>query len=222
MRAARLLRRVLLWPLAALLLYLAAAALGGLVPGRMANVAPGEGPPVEIGLIAGRIHYDFILPATEETRAALAFAREGGVPVAAPGVRHFVVGWGSAGFYTTAGTYADVAASTVLKAATGDASVLRVEVYGPLPEGFDYPRLTLTAGQYSALLAFIAETRAGPPIHGAGFSQTDAFFAAHGRFHLFRTCNTWITDALRAAGHPAGAWTPTPYAVTLSLWWNGP
>ena len=92
---------------------------------------------------------------------------------------------------------------------------------GALPPGFDYPRLTLTPGQYAALLAFIAETRRGAAVSGAGFSDTDAFFEARGRFHLFRTCNTWITDALRAAGHPAGAWTPTPYSVRLSLWWHG-
>ncbi len=207
--------------LAAVLLYIVAAALGGLIPGRAAEVAPGEGAPVEVGLIAGPIHYDFLLPATGETRAALAFAAEGGVPLEAPGVAHVLVGWGSAGFYTTAGTYADVAASTVLRAATGDGSVLRVEVYGALPPGFDYPRLTLTPGQYAALLAFIVDTRRGAAVSGAGFSDTDAFFEARGRFHLFRTCNTWITDALRAAGHPAGAWTPTPYAVRLSLWWHG-
>lgn len=221
-RVGRWLARGLLWLVLAVALYLAAAALGALLPGRVAEVAPGAGPPVEVGLIAGPIHYDFLLPATPETRAALGFAAEGGVPVQAPGVAHVLVGWGSAGFYTTAGSYADVSAATVLRAALGDGSVLRVEVYGPLPATLDYPRLRLTPGQYSALLAFIANTRSGPAVAGAGFSQTDAFFQAHGRFHLFRTCNTWITDALRAAGQPAGAWTPTPYAVTLSLWWNGP
>ncbi|MBY6154033.1 TIGR02117 family protein [Vannielia litorea] len=220
-RFGRMLKHALIWPLLAVLLYLAAAALGGLIPGRVAEVAPGEGTPVEIGLIAGPIHYDFILPATPETRAALAFAAEGGVPIYAPGVAHVLVGWGSAGFYTTAGSYADVAASTVLRAAIGDTSVLRFEVYGPLPAALDYPRLSLSPGQYRALLAFIVASRSGPAVEGAGFSDTDAFFAARGRFHLLRTCNTWITDALRAAGHPAGAWTPTPYAVTLSLWWHG-
>ncbi|QDC10950.1 DUF2459 domain-containing protein [Oceanicola sp. D3] len=218
----RVARHALIWPLVAACLYLTAAALGALVPGPVAKVAPGEGPPVEVGLIAGPIHYDFILPATPETRAALGFAAEGGVPVEAHGVQHVLVGWGSAGFYTTAGSYGDIAASTVLRAATGDASVLRVEVYGALPEGFDYPRLRLTAGQYTALLALIANTRSGPAVRGAGFSDTDAFFEANGGFHLFRTCNTWITEALRAAGHPAGIWTPTPYAVTLSLWWHAP
>lgn len=55
------------------------------------------------------------------------------------------------------------------------------------------------------------------PIPGPGFGPTDRFFAAHGRFDILRTCNTWISDMLRAAGLRFGAWTPTPYAVTLSL-----
>ena len=42
---------------------------------------------------------------------------------ARPDARWLVVGWGSAAFYTTAGTYADIAPSAVWTAATGDAAV---------------------------------------------------------------------------------------------------
>lgn len=202
-----------------ILAFLAAAAVGGLLPGRAADLPPGE--TVEIALLYGPIHVDFLLPATDETRAALDFAATAGVPVAHPDVRHVIVGWGARDFYTTAGTFADITAAATLRAITGDNSVLRIDVIGDFPQGFDPPRLHLSQAQYAALLDAITATAAGPAILGAGHTGTDGFFEAAGRFHLFRTCNTWVSRMLREAGIPAGIWTPTPYAVRLGLWRAG-
>jgi hypothetical protein len=54
-----------------------------------------------------------------------------------------------------------------------------------------------------------------------GFSMTDVFYSAVGRFHVLSTCNVWVGQKQADAGFGLGIWTPTPYAVTLSLWWNG-
>ena len=222
----RLARRALVWLgrgfgllLGALAAYLVAAALGGLIPGPVAAVEEvgADSGSVEIGLLYGPIHVDFVLPATDETRAELGFAADAGVPLDHPGVRHLLVGWGAREFYTTAGTFADITAGATLRAVTGDASVLRVDAIGALPPGFELPRLRLTGAQYSALLAAIADTATGPAIAGAGFTGSDGFVEAAERFHLLRTCNTWVSRMLRAAGVPAGIWTPTPYAVRLGL-----
>ena len=200
-----------------ILLYLSAAAVGGVVRGPVVPF-PDAADEVEIGLLFGPIHVDFLLPATPETRRALGFAREAGVPVDHNGVAHFIVGWGAEQFYTTAGTFADVSLNATLRAVTGDASVLRIDVTGDLPPGFEMPRVRLSPAQYEALLAAISDTVAGSALHGAGFTDSDGFLAAAGRFHIFRTCNTWVSDMLRAAGVEMGLWTPTPYALRLSLW----
>ena len=64
----------------------------------------------------------------------------------------------------------------------------------------------------------LADAESGPiPGPAAGFTDTDRFFEARGRFRIFRTCNTWISRILRAAGLRFGIWTPTRYAVTLSV-----
>jgi len=222
----RRLRRLAIWlgrgiaALAAVLAaYLVAAAFGGLIPGRAADLP--EGDAVEIALLFGPIHVDFLLPATSETREALGFAAGAGVPLAHPEVRHLIVGWGARDFYTTAGTFADITAGPTWRAVTGDASVLRIDVIGAFPAGIDPPRLRLSQAQYAALLAAIADTVTGPPIIGAGFTGTDGFFEAEGRFHILRTCNTWVSDMLREAGVAAGLWTPTPYSVRLALWRAG-
>ncbi|MEX3015859.1 DUF2459 domain-containing protein [Gymnodinialimonas hymeniacidonis] len=220
MRAAvRLVGRLTGAALVILTVYLVAATVGGVLPGRTTELPPGDD--VEIGLLFGPIHVDFLLPADEETRTALAFASPAGVPVENTGVAHFIVGWGARDFYTTAGTYADITVSATFRAVTGDESVLRVDVTGPILEGAEYPRLALSQAQYDALLAEITATVGGPSIPGAGFTTTDGFVEAEGRFHILRTCNTWVGRVLRASGVPVGAWTPTPYSLRLSLWRAG-
>ncbi|MGL4278726.1 MAG: TIGR02117 family protein [Albidovulum sp.] len=181
---------------------------------------------VRVGLLRGPIHYDFLLPLNSETRREFAFAESGlGVSLSAPGARWLVAGWGSQAFYTTAGSYADVQMSAVLRAATGDKAVMRLDVFGALPET-DQPGLhwiSLTSDQFSELrrgiLASLDRDAAGAPILAdvAGIAKTDGFWLALGRFDLIRTCNVWVGDQLRAAGLRFGVWTPTPQSIDLSL-----
>lgn len=197
-------------------LYFGGAALGGLIRGPIADLPQGE--EVEIGLLFGPIHVDFLLPATPETRAALDFMSGTGMAMEDPGVAHFIVGWGARDFYTTAGTYADITFGPTARAVTGDDSVLRVDVAGPISPSAEYPRLRLSPEQYSALLEGISGTYDGAVLPGVHLTPTDGFAEARGRFNILRSCNTWVSRMLRQAGVPMGAWTPTPYSVRLSLW----
>lgn len=205
----------------AVALYLAAAGLGGLIPGRTADLEAGDD--VQIGLLYGSIHVDFLLPATAETRAALGFARAGGVAVDGAEVGYFIVGWGARDFYTMTPAWADLDAGATWRAITGDASVLRVDTISRNIAFDQVPQLGLSSAQYTALLAEITAT-ATPDAIGLdvqGHRATSGFVEAQGRFHILRTCNTWVGRVLRGAGVPMGVWTPTPYAVRLSLWRAG-
>ena len=77
--------------------YLVFGLFGGLVPGAVANVH--GGPVVEIGLARGPIHYDFLLPLTDDIRQRFAFAEAAGVPISHPKAKWVVVGWGARQFY---------------------------------------------------------------------------------------------------------------------------
>lgn len=215
----RAVRALWLGPLAAIALYLLAAVAGAFWPGPGTRIAGNTGPPLRVGLVTGPIHTDLLLPLTPDLRAHLAFALTAGVPLDDPHAEWLVVGWGSRAFYTATGSYADLRLATVWQAATGDDAVLRLDVAGPIPA--DAPGVEwveLTQAQLLGLTHAILGSLADPaPLPDTGFTATDAFFPAHGRFHLFNTCNVWIGNALRAAGHPFGIWTPTPFAVRLSL-----
>lgn len=213
----RKLLRLLLALGAPVLLYLLSALLGAVLPGSTRDF-PASEDRVEILLLAGPIHYDFLLPTTPEVRATFGFAADAGVPVASPDAEWVLVGWGARAFYTTTGSYADVAPGAVWRAIAGDDSVLRVDIVGRIPSDVILPSLTVSRAQFAALLENIrAELSDTRPIQDAGFTPTDAFFPAMGRFHLFRPCNQWIGEQLRRAGVRFGAWTPTPYSVRLSL-----
>lgn len=175
-------------------------------------------PTITVGLASGAIHYDFILPATPEVRGQFAFAEAAGVPVMHPNTKWIVVGWGAHEFYTTVGSYSDVSLSATWKGISGDLSVIRLEALGPLSgEGIQW--FQLSEAEFEALLASIDSDLPENPIAVPIASQPySAFFESPGRFHLFRTCNVWVGEKLRAAGVPFGWWTPTPYAVRLSLW----
>ncbi|MCP3970561.1 MAG: TIGR02117 family protein [Rhodobacteraceae bacterium] len=219
----RIVRHIAFALVLAVAVYLVAAAAGALIPGRTERL-PDDGGKIEIALISGPIHYDLLLPATPDTREAFAFAKNAGVPVEHPAVSWIVVGWGAHDFYTTTGTYSDVNAAAVLRGVFGDSAVLRIDVAGPLPAEMRAEKLRLSLAQYRALLDTVLNTRdpgRARALPHDGFTRTDAFFPAQGRFNIFRTCNVWIGEVLRAAGVRFGGWTPTPYAIRLSLWWHG-
>ncbi|MEL7255801.1 MAG: TIGR02117 family protein, partial [Pseudomonadota bacterium] len=179
-----------------------------------------------IHLVAGPIHYDFLLPLTDEARDALAPLSVTGIAIDDSTQAWALIGWGAREFYTTTGGYGDVSLGAIWRSFSGDASVLRVETFGPIARPDQFPALTLSRAQYAQLLAAIRNSfqtdaaGAFQPVPVPGFTATDRFFEAHGRFDVIRTCNIWISRMLRQAGVSFGAWTPTPFAVTLSLKWH--
>ena len=193
-------------------LYLVAALIGATVPGPVRDL-PSERDR-SVLLLRGPIHVDLALPLTPELRTRLAWLD---LDLDHPGAGHLLIGWGAEDFYTTTGTYRDVSVRAVWRGITGDQSVIRAALAGERASDWPAMELHLSRVQYNALLERIEATFAGrDPLPTPGFSSFDVFYRAHGRFHLFRTCNVWIGETLRAAGLRFGFWTPTPFAVRLS------
>ena len=103
-RALRLIALTLALPV----LYALASVVLPLIPGPGPDLS---GPPArQIGLLQGPIHTDILFPLTPEVRETFTFAEPAGVPINHPDAQWLILGWGSAAFYTTAGTYADITA----------------------------------------------------------------------------------------------------------------
>ena len=211
----------------AIVTYLAAAAAGGLLSNGAPVPAPGEDT-YRIGLFQGSLHTDLLIPVTPDVRARFAFVQDAGVPVLDPQAEWLVVGWGSNSFFETVASVSDISASMIWRSATGDSSVLRIDLAGRIEDFSRITLMALTPDQFNALTDAILDSFAQVadgrriPLPYAGFTPTDGFFAGRDRFHMARTCNVWVSEMFARAGLRFGRWTPTNYAVRLAFWRFGP
>jgi uncharacterized protein (TIGR02117 family) len=126
------------------------------------------------------------------------------------------LGWGDKGFYLETPTWADLKFSTALKAVFGlDRTAIHATYYRNLQPGKDCKLLRLSADEYKRLISYIRQSfaggTAGMPVSivtRAQYGNSDAFYKANGRYSLFKTCNTWTNNALKACGQRACLWTP--------------
>ncbi|MGB0798017.1 MAG: DUF2459 domain-containing protein [Planktomarina sp.] len=199
------------------IVYLVAAGVGAFVPSGVNKDGQAE---TSILLISGPIHYDILILINDEIRRDFSFLIDAGIPIDHPGAEWLVVGWGAKTFYTQTQSYQNTSARAVWRGIFGDDAVLRMDVFGAFePTHGQY--LTLNDQQFNELTGNILNSFASRQAMGTpGFTATDAFYPAQGRFHIFRTCNVWVGEQLRAAHLRFGAWTPTPFSVRWALWWH--
>jgi len=134
-----------------------------------------------------------------------------------PAAVYLEMGWGDWNFYQAV----EPGLFTLLGAVfVPSASVLHVVgVEGALDERFpamERRRLNLGARQFAALAAFLHESflRNDEPraaAIGPGLRRNSLFYPATGAFHAFNNCNTWVAQALEAAGLPIGR--PLPFTA---------
>lgn len=214
----RLTVRWLRWPLRVLVgllgavgLYLVLAWLLGQVPVN-GDGAPG---PLTAYIRSNGVHTDLVLPVRygdHDWRALLDPAHAARPDSLAEWI---AFGWGDKGFYLETPTWAELKASTAVKAAFGlsgsamHITWLRTPVEGPLCRSF-----TLTP---TAMDLLVAHVRAGfvtgadgrpLRIANAHYEATDVFYEGTGRYHVFGTCNSWTNRGLKACGARACLWTP--------------
>lgn len=217
--------RVLHRLLAVILMIAGTVAAGALIPLPLWSQETEEdsGETRRILVLSNPIHTDIAIPLDADTRAAFAFLERSGVPVAEPGAKWMIVGWGGRAFYLETPTWADLKPMPVFRALTVDSSVLHVDVTGELDDG--HPAVTaleVGAAEFEQLQVFIRDGFAQPPdavaaIPDAGYGPYDRFFEAKGAFNALVGCNTWTAQALRAAGVRTGLWNPLPQTLTFSL-----
>ena len=128
--------------------------------------------------------------------------------------QYVALGWGDKGFYLETPTWADLKASTALKAATGlSSSAMHVTFYKHLKENKSCKKIQISLENYQNLIAFINEsfqTKSRDFLKietDAVYGKHDVFYEANGSYSLFYTCNSWANQALKAANQKAALWT---------------
>ncbi len=209
----RILGRVLGAFLAFIALYLLAAFTLSRIP---VAAEPDGGTDVTAYIRSNGVHTDIVVPVRTEQmdwNTVVPFRNTRGQDSSAAWVGF---GWGDKGFYLETPMWGDLTARVAINAVCGlGSSAMHATFHQQITEGTDCKRITLTAEQYTRLVANIRQGFAYDPegrtIHigaQADYGLTDAFYDGAGSYHLFHTCNTWTNDGLKACGQKACWWTP--------------
>lgn len=212
-RIVRFAGRMLLVLVALIGLYLLAALLLAKVPMNAIAAQPTDGIPIY--LLSNGVHTDLVLPlvSTEHDWRSLLDRDLTTKPDSL--ARWVAFGWGDKGFYLNTPTWADLSASTAVKAAFGfSGTAMHITYHRGLQEGPLCHRILLDPEAYRRLVKYIttgfAQDNVGRALHipGAHYTDKDVFYEATGRYHLFHTCNSWTNAGLKACGAKACLWTP--------------
>lgn len=176
---------------------------------------------IEIWLRSNGVHVDVVVPTIAEekdwrTLVSTADTRSGYAEYP-----WLAFGWGDRGFYLNTPEWKDLRFSTAFNAAFGlGQSAMHTTFYTRLEPNEKNHQFFITKQQYAALCSFIesgfaldSEGMATTIGAHARYGQTDAFYAGSGRYSMFKTCNTWTNQALKAAELPHAMWTPFEFSL---------
>lgn len=210
----KLLAALLILPL---LYLLAALMLGSVVrePPRAAAIRD-----ITVYLLDNGVHTDLALPLSNAvfdwtTVIDPADARQLYFPL-----DYVAFGWGDRAFYLETPQWRDMKVATAFKAVAGLGDTVIHATFLPQPRATpNSVAIDVSADEYRALAASIVaslqtdSTGRAQVIAGRAYGDNDAFYAAHGSYSLFNTCNSWTNHRLKAAGLKHVFWTP--FAHTL-------
>ncbi|SUO95808.1 TIGR02117 family protein [Suttonella ornithocola] len=169
---------------------------------------------IPIYLTTNGVHTDIILP----TKVAdidwlkLLDPNDALIPIQHP--KYIAFGWGERKVYLETPYWKDLTIKNAINALIGNnETVLHVDYLTSLPNNQPLTQLWIDQKNYQLLSQNITQTFKRQhtqiiPIPNAHYATNDAFYLAHGRYHLFNTCNTWVNNQLKQANLPAVIWTP--------------
>lgn len=134
--------------------------------------------------------------------------------------KYIAIGWGDKGFYLDTPEWKDLKVSTAFKAAFGlGSTAMHVTYYKSMrADGEHTKELVIPALDYQTLIteitkSFKLDNNAAQLIAHPSYGSHDNYFEANGTYSLFKTCNVWTGNVLKAANVKMGLWTPLQSGV---------
>ncbi|MCK6608765.1 MAG: TIGR02117 family protein [Flavobacterium sp.] len=169
---------------------------------------------IPIYILTNGVHTDIVLPIKNEYYDWTSQLKFDHTKSKDTTYQYVALGWGDKGFYLETPTWADLKASTAVKAATGlSSSAMHVTFYKSLKENKSCKKIQISLENYKKMIAFINEsfqTKTDEFLKietDAVYGKHDVFYEANGSYSLFYTCNSWANQALKAANQKAALWT---------------
>lgn len=223
------LRAAMLWPIRALtvllvilMLYLALALGGSLIPANAGWRPPDQG--VRIFIYTNGVHSGIVVPAANQMQDWRHWLKATDIrdPRYAAS-SHVLFGWGERTFYLNTPRWSDLTPGVAARALfNGRRTLLHVDyMHAPKPSPNTRP-LVISQDQYRELVGqiegYFRLDAKGQPQPIAGYGPADAFYESYGHYDFFRTCNEWTGSLLRKIGVRIGIWTP--FSQSVMLWFD--
>ena len=169
---------------------------------------------IPIYILTNGVHTDVVLPIKNEHHDWTSQLKFEHTKSKDTTYQYVALGWGDKGFYLETPTWADLKASTAIKAASGlSTSAMHVTFYKHLKENQSCKKIQISLENYKKMISFIRESfqvKSGEFLKietNAVYGKHDVFYEANGSYSLFYTCNSWANQALKAANQKAALWT---------------
>ncbi len=179
---------------------------------------------VEITVTSTEIHADFVLPMRNETVDWSKHLLPGDFTGDVSGATRVAFGWGNKEFYMDTRTWANLKAGAVFRAMFWPSPTCMHVFLWDDNIAFPNSRKTkISHEQYRRLVEYIQGTFRRDEsgrfmcVKGRGYATNDAFYEAHGSYHVLNTCNCWVGQGLKVAGVQTGWFTPLPKTVSLYM-----
>ena len=126
-------------------------------------------------------------------------------------------GWGDKGFYLETPEWSDLKTSVAFRAMfLPSETAMHVTRYKEMKSHWKEVKIgeeqLKILNQYIQT-SFTMKENAIIEIENAGYYENDAFYEAEKSYHLIRTCNMWVNNALKEIGVPTCVWCPFDWGV---------
>lgn len=131
---------------------------------------------------------------------------------------YYAFGWGDEDFYINTPTWADLKASTALKALFWPSKTL-MHVVRHDQRSKEWKEVKVSAEQLEILneelLKGFAKADNYTKVHlpGHTYFGHDEFYRGDGSYTCLHTCNTWLNSALKKADIKTALWTPFDFGI---------
>jgi uncharacterized protein (TIGR02117 family) len=173
---------------------------------------------IKIYLMKSGVHTDFVLPIKNNIVDWTKEFPRSNTRFNDSTTKLIAIGWGDKNFYMNTPEWADLTVKTAVSAMTGlGASAIHATYHYEILSDRPVIQLYLSKKQYRELVHYIKKqlirnkngnTVYLPAKNKKVVSGNDAFYAAHNRYSMILTCNSWINLGLKACHKRACLWTP--------------
>lgn len=169
------------------------------------------------------MHTDIVMPIKNKVFDWNTFFDEASFLDISSSYQFVAIGWGDKGFYLNTPTMADLKTKTLMEAMFGlGCTAMHVTYYKNIKCNDFIKQISISEEAYLNLISHITQSfylnNSHPKlIPHPNYGHRDNYYEAEGTYSIFKTCNVWTGNALKAANISIGLWTPLESGIMDNL-----